>query len=234
MHVNNLSFKYKKAKDVVLKDITFHLQKEKLNAVVGLNGSGKTSLFDCMTGILSINKGEISLPTPSDIMYQTQSLFFSPSIKTKDFVNFILRLNNKPAIGEAVELKEQFDDEEYQHFEKLWNMKLGTISIGERKWVFLMMLSCIQRSLYIFDEPMSGVDPSSRLRMVNRLKKLISAGKYCVISTHQLHDLTTIDCHIIIIHNGYVMYEGDYKEWLKSCNTNNPDEAFNLTCKNIN
>ncbi|WAA12925.1 AAA family ATPase [Fervidibacillus halotolerans] len=47
MHVYNLKYKYKKAKDYVLNGVHFTLKTKKLNVIVGLNGAGKTTLFDC-------------------------------------------------------------------------------------------------------------------------------------------------------------------------------------------
>lgn len=229
--VENLAFSYKKAHSEVLKDVSFSLKKDKVNAIVGINGSGKTTLFDCMTGILSPKKGKVFMPTVNDVLYQTQSLFFSPAIKTKDFVNFVRRLDNKPGIKKAEEFAHCYTGEEFKRIQDLWNIKLGTMSVGERKWAFMVMLSELERSFYIFDEPMSGVDPSSRLRMTERIKKLTyERGKTCVISTHQLHDLSAMNCNIIILHDGVVKYEGDFKDWLKENNTGNPDVAFNNIC----
>ncbi|GAB3806238.1 ATP-binding cassette domain-containing protein [Virgibacillus kimchii] len=229
--VENLSFSYKKANYDVLKDISFDLKKDKVNAIVGVNGAGKTTLFDCITGILPAKKGIINIPPTKEVLYQTQSLFFSPAIKTKDFVNFLRRLDSKPGIKNSDEFGEIYTGKDFIRIQDLWNVKLGTMSVGERKWVFMVMLSGLERSLYLFDEPMSGVDPSSRLRMTKRIKELIyERGKICVISTHQLHDLSSMDCHIIILHNGMIKYEGDFKDWLKESGTDNPDQAFDLIC----
>lgn len=108
----------------------------------------------------------------------------------------------------------------------LWSMKIGKMSVGERKWLFIALLSSIERKLYIFDEPTSGVDPSSRLKIMNKFKKLIENQRICIISTHQLQDLSYIDSHLILLHKGKVLYEGDFQDWLKLFNTINPDEAF--------
>lgn len=229
MYVKNVSFQYKKATDFALKNVTFEIKKDKVNAIVGLNGSGKTTLFDCMTKVLPSN-GEFKLPLVDDILYQTQSLFFSPSIKVKDFVQFVRRIDNKKGVNDVNEFQDSFGKEEYNFLVKLWNKKIGTISIGERKWVFMMMLSQLERALYIFDEPMSGVDPKSRLKMTKRIQELVMKKKTCILSTHQLHDLAHFNCHLILLHNQTIKYEGDYLDWLGKYNTTNPDIAFEMTC----
>lgn len=231
--VKNLRFGYKQSNQKILKDVSFTLKKDKVNAIVGMNGAGKTTLFDCLTGILQPEQGEINLPPIKDILYQTQSLFFSPSIRVRDFINFILRLDRKSGIKSSDELSQIYGDTEFKRIQNLWDRKIGSISVGERKWLFLIMLSELERSLYIFDEPMSGIDPSSRLRMTKQIENLIyKKNKICVISTHQLHDLSTMNCHLIILHNGTVKYEGDFQKWLKDSGTDNPDKAFDDMCIN--
>lgn len=105
-------------------------------------------------------------------------------------------------------------------------MKLGKMSVGEKKWLFVTLLSSIKRSLYLFDEPTSRVDPASRIQIMRRLQRLVDEGKTCLISTHQLHDLAQLDAHVIFLHGGRVLYEGDFQDWLDESGTSDPDEAF--------
>ncbi|UYM81484.1 ABC transporter ATP-binding protein [Heyndrickxia coagulans] len=226
MHVFNLKYKCKKAKDYVLNGVTFTLNTKKLNVIVGLNGAGKTTLFDCLTGNLTPETGEISLPDKKEMLYLTQNIFFSPEIKGKDFAKFVARLSGKKGSNQIDDYLDFLDSRERELMAHLWSMKIGKMSVGERKWLFIALLSSIERKLYIFDEPTSGVDPSSRLKIMNKFKKLIENQRICIISTHQLQDLSYIDSHLILLHKGKVLYEGDFQDWLKLFNTINPDEAF--------
>ncbi|MEM5624104.1 ATP-binding cassette domain-containing protein [Bacillus wiedmannii] len=95
MYVKNLSFKYPKCKELVLNNINLTLKQDRLNVLVGLNGSGKTTLFDCITDVLKPETGEIVLPPVNEILYLTQTIFFSPVIRGRDFAKFIFRLDNR-------------------------------------------------------------------------------------------------------------------------------------------
>lgn len=233
LEVKNLKFKYKKSNKYVLEDVSFSLKKDKLNAIVGVNGSGKTTLFDCITKVLKPQSGIVNLPDINEILYLTQSIFFSPLIKGKDLAKFIFDLSEIKN-GYSIEyFYNDLTDSEIKLLNHLWDLKLGKMSYGERKWLFLTLLSIVDRSLYIFDEPMSGVDPSSRRKISSKIKKMISQQKICIISTHQLQDLSHIDCHLILLHEGTILYEGDYKQWLENYNSNDPDEVFELMTTGI-
>lgn len=227
MNIQGLRYSYPKAKKETLKNVSFELKKNKLNVLVGLNGAGKTTLFDCMTKTLIANEGDLQLPSTLETLYLTQNIFYSSELTGRDMSLFI---------GSLAEMKEYkqmnsfihtlHSEREKELLKHLWDMKLGKMSVGERKWLFVMLLTCIKKELYIFDEPTSGVDPSSRKNIMNRLDELVDKNATCLISTHQLHDLSHVAAHVIFLHDGVILYEGDYHEWLEKFQTRDPDEAF--------
>jgi ABC-2 type transport system ATP-binding protein len=226
MYVDNVSFKYEKSNKEILKDVSFKIIKDKVNVIVGLNGAGKTTLFDCLTDVLKPTEGIIDIPPINQILYLTQTIYFAPELKGKDFVKFIYRIDNR-----TVEKVPDFytigmDERSKELFLHLWGSKIGRMSSGEQRWLFVTMVSCLKRKLYILDEPTSGVDPSSRIKILRRIEELVKNGASCLMSTHQLHDLSHIECNIIMLHSGKVVYQGGYKEWLELHDTTNPDIAF--------
>jgi len=226
MFVQHVKFAYPKSRPL-LQDVTFTLQPQKLNVLIGMNGSGKTTLFDCMTGALRPQAGEISLPVQSEILYLTQSIYYSDELKGKDVAFFIGRLarldgfKQKTTYSTFLQSKREID-----LFHHLWEIKVGKMSAGEKKWLFVTLLTAIPRSLYLFDEPTSGVDPATRLHIMRRFEKLIADGRTCLFSTHQLHDLLHTDAHVIFLHDGSIVYEGDFQDWLRAFQTTDPDVAF--------
>jgi ABC-2 type transport system ATP-binding protein len=226
MDVRNLKFKYKKSNKLILNDVSFTIKPYKLNVVVGLNGAGKTTLFDCLVNILKPLDGKINIPPIDQILYLTQTIHFSNVLKGKDFVKFIYRLDNRLIKDDPYYYMVDLDERGKDLFVHLWNTKIGKMSVGEKRWLFITMVSSLNRKLFIFDEPTSGVDPSSRLKILQKLELLIKNGSSCLISTHQLQDISNVDCNIIMLHEGKVKFEGGYNEWLKLYDTENPDIAF--------
>ncbi|MCM3339588.1 ABC transporter ATP-binding protein [Paenibacillus sp. MER TA 81-3] len=228
MKAEHITFTYKKAKRVLFEDVSFRLHPDKINVLVGPNGAGKTTLFDCISGILRPQAGNMVFPRMDDILYVTQSVFFSPELKGKDFLKFIKRIGNQPASSQPLDYMKSEDEREKELLLKLWDLKIGKMSVGERKWLFIMMLTQIERELYLLDEPTSGVDPTSRKRIFNLVNHLVARKKIVVISTHQLNELLHLDCHMILLHKGKIRYEGNIDKWLEMHDTDDPDHAFDL------
>lgn len=229
MKAENIVFSYKRAKSPVLNGVSFELCPNKINVLVGPNGAGKTTLFDLITGILRPDSGMTDFPSLDHILYITQSIFFSYEIKGKDFCKFIRRISSQPASSSPSDYLTLGGERERQLLERLWDIKMGKMSVGERRWLFTTLLvEQADRELYLLDEPTSGVDPSARNQIFRMIEGLVARNKTVVLSTHQLNDLKHLDCHIIFLHKGKIRYEGDYDAWLESYGTDDPDQAFDL------
>lgn len=177
MHVHQLTYHYPKATRPVLDGVSFTLQPNKLNVLIGQNGAGKTTLFDCMTGTLSVDKESLELVPTADMLYLTQLMYNHHELTGKDFAYFIGRLSQRPDFKKLESYMNNLStSREQKLFEHLWTMKLGKMSVGEKKWLFVTLLSSIKRSLYLFDEPTSGVDPASRIQIMRRLQRLVDEG----------------------------------------------------------
>ena len=227
MHIQELRYTYPKATRPVLDGVSFTLHPTKLNVLIGLNGAGKTTLFDCMTRTLPVEADSLQLIPSTDMLYLTQHMMYHNELTGKDLTYFIGRLTKRPDFKRMeTYINGLSSAREQELFEHLWKMKLGKMSVGERKWLFVTLLSSVKRALYLFDEPTSGVDPASRIHIMRRIQRLVQDGRTCLISTHQLHDLAQLDAHVIFLHKGRVLYEGGYDDWLKASGTTDPDEAF--------
>jgi ABC-2 type transport system ATP-binding protein len=228
MRVVELSYGYPKSKQPVLHKVSFNIKQGKLNVLIGPNGAGKTTLFDLMARVIRPDEGLLDLPPLREILYQTQNPYFSHGLKGKDIAQFVARISGQRVVRDYTAYEDLLLERERAMLRRLWEMKLGLMSVGERKWLITLFSSIIPRKLYIFDEPTSGVDPVARLYILQRMKQLVADGNSVILSTHQLHELEGIDAHLIFLHQGMIIYEGDYHHWLKRTGIENPDQAFEL------
>jgi ABC-2 type transport system ATP-binding protein len=227
-HIRNLSFAYPNQQKL-LKNLSMTFIPGRVNVILGLNGAGKTTLFDLISGVLPKAEGLIHLPLENEILYQLQGIPFLTNLKGKDLVNLILKADFKNKIKVIMPDHITLTDErEKQLFAKLWNTRYGDMSLGERRWLMVSLMCELNRQLYLFDEPTSGVDPHSRLNILKRMERLSKRdGTIVILSTHNLHELEYIDCQLFLLHEGSLLFDGSYRQFVSAGEGNNPDAAFN-------
>ncbi len=180
LEIKNLNFSYNKK--TILNNITFSIKPNMVNVLIGLNGAGKTTLFDCMTGVLKAKKGFMNVPSSKEILYLTQSLFFSSNLKGKDFLKLIMRLDNQKIKKNYNEYITEYKILNENKFLGLSQKKFKEMSIGEKRWFILNVVLMIERKLYILDEPTTSVDPLSRLKIMEKIDEL--SKKIIVLYQH--------------------------------------------------
>lgn len=226
--INNIVFGYSGSDKKVLNDVTINFHSDKVNVIAGLNGAGKTTLFDLITKVYPLQSGYFkNLPELKDTLYQIQGTFLSLVLKGKDYVRLVFRVSGIDYSNEPSKLFKFNNQREEKLIQELWNRPLGQMSVGERRWLYITTLSKLKKCLYIFDEPTSGVDPTSRLYICKRLNDIATReNKTVIMSTHHLHELEFIDCEIFLLHEGSIKFQGSYKDFLTIYDTTNPDIAF--------
>ncbi|MBH5316460.1 ATP-binding cassette domain-containing protein [Paenibacillus sp. GSMTC-2017] len=233
MRADNVAYKYKGSKRMLFEEVSFQLNPNIINVLVGQNGAGKKTLFDYISGIISPLSGTLKFPETAQILYLTQSIFYSNDITAKDFVKFIRRISGVMVSNDPFDYLSSHNARNKELINRLWNLKIGKMSIGERKWLFVNALTQVEHSLYLLDEPTSGVDPVSRKQIYRSIQGLVEQKKTVVVSTHQLNELINVDCHMILLHKGRIAFEGDIHTWMKQYNTTDPNQAFELATESV-
>ncbi|WP_150272752.1 AAA family ATPase [Paenibacillus tepidiphilus] len=229
--VKDLSFSYKDSSRLNLDNFNVQFHGGLINVILGQNGSGKTTFFDIITNVIPCPKNVEGLPKEKEIVYQLQGLYFPNTLKGKDLFRFFLYTNHKNTITIT---KKPYSDELMSPFEldlveRIWNMEFGKMSVGERRYLSILAITLIDRKLYIFDEPTSGIDPAARYYILKRIEQLALTKKCTVLlSSHTLHDFEQIRCKLYLLHRGKLKFEGTYAEFLSPSELSNPDHAFFL------
>ncbi|MDC6327290.1 AAA family ATPase [Staphylococcus auricularis] len=226
--INDMTFKYKKTTYPALKNISFKLSPGVLNVLVGENGAEKTTLMDCMAGMHKVDALH-QLPPQRDMIYMTQNMFFTSYTTGQDIIQLIKHMGSAKECAQFDDkIKQDLEPKELDKLDHLSHLSIGKMSEGEKKWLYITLLSALNRKLYLFDEPTSGVDPRSRKLIIKRLKAL-AKDKTVLISTHQLQDLYHSTSQIIFIHDGKKIYDDTFDQWLIDMKTEDPDKAFEDT-----
>ena len=186
-----------------------------ITSLVGPNGSGKTTLMNLMTGLLRPTSGHISVlgsaPTESETIFQklgycSQFDSFPRGATAREFIGFYLRVHGYSK-QETAELT-QSALEQVSMVEAA-DRKISGFSKGMRQRVRLAQSIAHGPSVLVLDEPLNGLDPMARAEIIRLFRQLADAGMFLIISSHILHEVDMMSDSVVLLHNGYVVAEGD-------------------------
>ena len=198
LQVQNLYLCYPEQSKPIFEKLSFELQEGELLWLKGPNGCGKTSLLNCISGIIPMRiktefNGTIKLnnidlnPVPINerfryLAYQMSdpdNQIFFPRVEKE--LSFALE-NAGLTIPEMKErILQASKDFGLQEF---WETEPGKLSRGEKKLLVLAFCSAQDTPLYLLDEPTSALSCESILKVKNWLIKLLSQGKTVIMVEH--------------------------------------------------
>lgn len=176
MVIKNLSYKYKTEEQYVLRDINLELEAEKIHVILGKNGSGKTTFFNCLFNYLDDYKGEII--SNRDILHVMDKCTLPQDFKVGKYLNDLKKISKNKINNRLDELIEKFE------LTNKINHKISNLSLGQKHKLSLAIGIAIDYDIYLLDEPLTSLDMESQKQFINELKCLCKLGKTIVISTH--------------------------------------------------
>ena len=210
--VNNLNLKY----DIkVLNNVSFKLNNNKIIAIAGKNGSGKTSLIESILGIRNAD---------GEILFNNRNIKNNMEFKNKtgiisnDFpfiYDLSLLYNLKYFLSiNKINIKDNEIDNALLKFNLLKhkNRKIGILSNG-MKIKFQTMYNYLKKPELLFmDEPTAFLDLDSQnyiINLINNIKNNNSFFKSCIMATHNI-DLIKMSDDIILLSDGNIIEHGNF------------------------
>jgi len=218
--IENLHKKF--GKNPVLSGVNLEISEGGIFAVLGPNGSGKTTLIKSILGMVIPNKGDIivlgeNIKKNSDyrhkIDYLPQIANFPSNLKVKELIKMIKDLRGNSS--EDSRLIELFK------LTPFLNKKLGTLSGGTKQKVNLVLTFMFDSPLIILDEPTTGLDPISLIRLKDLIQSEKNKGKTILITSHIMSFVEEVSDEIVFLLEGEIYFKGTISE-LKT-KTNEPD-----------
>jgi len=217
---------------VILHEINWRVQRGQHWAVLGANGSGKTSLLSALTGYLMPTAGDIELLGERYGEYDRRELRCQIGLVSSSLRQMMT--DHKPALhtvasgrGAVIDLwkpptpparraaKNILKQMECGHLaERPW----AVLSQGERQRLLIGRALMAQPKLLILDEPCAGLDPAARehfLQFLNRLARRRNSPSL-VLVTHHVEEITPAFSHALLLRGGRVLAQGRTKQVLSS------------------
>jgi ABC-2 type transport system ATP-binding protein len=186
-----------------------------ITSLVGPNGSGKPTLMNLMTGLLKPTRGSLSVLgiSPHDpeaifqkVGYCSQFDSFPRGATAREFIEFYLRVH-----GYTDKQTADLTDQALERVSMVEaaDRKVSSFSKGMRQRVRLAQSIAHNPSVLVLDEPLNGLDPMARAEIIRLFRQLADAGMFLIISSHILHEVDMMSDSVVLLHNGYVVAEGE-------------------------
>ena len=200
-------------------NLSLTLKPGEIFGFLGPNGAGKTTTIKMLTGITDPDGGEILVNgidlSKDPIRYKNQFGFVpdSPDIflrlKGIEYLNFmgdIYQVDSSLRKERIESLAKRFD------MENALNDSISSYSHGMRQKIILMGALIHDPSLWILDEPMTGLDPKSSFYLKEMMREHADKGNVVFFSTHVLEVAEKICDRVGIINKGKLMFCGTMTE----------------------
>ena len=188
--VKNLYHSYSRDQNYAVKDVTFDIQKGEIFGFLGPSGAGKSTTQQILTGLLPLQKGEVSIDG-KDIRKSSKELFNyigvsfeRPNVYKKltgaENLKFHSQMYGVPTEDAAKLLK-------MVGLEEAINKKAGAYSKGMLQRLVFARSMINNPRIWFLDEPTSGLDPSTASAIKGIIKEKQSQGTTIFLTTHNMH-----------------------------------------------
>lgn len=226
IEINNLSYKYPNGGENVLKDINIKIEQGKSLGIIGVLGSGKTTLMNLLMKLYKVPDGKIfidgkdinTIKTDTirhNICYITQDNFlFSSTLK--DNINLFRDIFAEDDILESTKSSMIFD--EINDMPDGINTIIGEkgidLSGGQKQRVTISRAFLNQSNIVIFDDTFSALDNKTEEALLRNIRRL-TRNKTCIIISNRISDIKHCD-EIIVLDNGRIAERGIHRELLSN------------------
>lgn len=213
IETNNLTKKF--GKFTAVNNLELKVTKGKIHGFVGPNGAGKTTTIKMLIGAIKpstgngivLDKNIGSIDARRLIGYAPEKSHFYPNMTAIEYLVYMGKLSGlseRKAFQKSVELLKLFElvDAMYR--------KPVDFSSGMKKKVVVAQALLNDPEILILDEPTANLDPTSRLFILDIIKKLVHERNLTVfISSHILTELELLVDEVTLINKGNIVLSGD-------------------------
>lgn len=200
-------------KNEVLKGVNLQINKGGIFAILGPNGSGKTTLIKSVLGMVIPDKGELKVfgntikkkwKYREKINYLPQIANFPDNLKVRELINMIKDIRKDT--DRDKELIELFEVRPFL------DKKLGNLSGGTKQKVNIILAFMFDSPILILDEPTTGLDPISLIRLKDLIQQEKKKGKTILITSHIMSFVEEVSDEIVFLLEGNIRFKGSIQK----------------------
>ncbi len=200
----------------VLKGIDLKFSKGKISAIVGPNGSGKTTIIKIILELVKPDYGKVFIndkPLNGDFLYR-EKIGYMPQI-----ASFPENLSVLEVLSMIKDLRNRTDNPEenlIQEFELTGELtkSIRTLSGGNRQKLSAVIALMFNPDILIFDEPTAGLDPVINSRFKELIRNEKNKGKTIILTSHIMSEVEELADEIVFLLDGKIYYKGSLENLL--------------------
>ena len=197
-----------------LSDVTLQIEPG-ITGILGPNGAGKSTFLKLITGQIKPNIGTVRIKGQkirnnyhlfSIIGFCPEQDFFYEEMTGWQFVTSLLKLHHfsesevETRAQKALEIVELVEDKD---------RVIRSYSRGMRQRLKFAQAIAHDPEIIVLDEPLSGLDPLGRRKIIHLIKSYKGEGRTVIVSSHVLPEIEAMTKRIILIHQGKIFAQGD-------------------------
>ena len=201
LEIKQLEHRY--GNKMTLAGLNLTLETGEIIGLLGPNGVGKTTLMKIICGLISNYEGSvlidgnpIGIQSKSLVSYLPDQTYFRKSENIRSaigmFRDFYTDFDEKKALEMAIDL--QLDAKQ----------KIGSMSKGMQEKLQLIFVMSRKARLFVLDEPIGGIDPSTRDYILTTILNQYTEDSSILLSTHLVHDTEQIFDRVVFLKQGRV------------------------------
>ena len=195
----------------VLDHLDLQIDAGESTALLGANGSGKTTTLRCIAGLAQPDAGQIAIAgvdlardpigARRRLSYLPQRSTFPPTLTVRETLDLVARLRRAPSTAVDREL-------DSCGLSILADRNVNHLSGGERQRLAIAVAFLPEVDLYLFDEPSASLDPVASRILFDRARRLRCEGRTLLFTTHVPADLRHLATRVVMLRDGRIHADG--------------------------
>lgn len=221
--IENLHFSYDDER-AVLKDVNMNIESGKMTALVGISGSGKSTVASLImgkytkyNGSININNTDLRCIDESSVFENITYVKFNSYIFGGSVYDNLIMAKEDATVSDMIEVLKKVQLWDFLQGERgvdtIINQQASNLSGGQKQRLAIARALLRDSKAYIFDEASSNIDVESEEIIMNIIKEL-SKSKTVLLITHRMANV--VDAHVIyVMENGQITEKGNHLELMK-------------------
>lgn len=226
IRIENVKFKYgEEEKGYAVNGVNLNIKKGQFTAIIGHNGSGKSTMAKLINSLLLPTEGHIFVKDMDtsddsklwDIRQTAGMVFQNPDNQlVATIVEEDIAFGPENQGVDPAEIRKRVDDAlkavgMYEYRKRPPHMLSG----GQKQRIAIAGILALNSDCIVLDEPTAMLDPSGRKEVIDTLKKLNKEGKTILLITHYMDEAVQAD-RVVVMDKGMIKLDGTPKEVFKN------------------